>query len=228
MKRAKRFFGFGLSIMIAAFALIMLNDLLAKHKNIGSAATCRSLLAKNNLVVSLFYVQEKKMPRDFRNQIKSLYSMFRKMSSVYRYKYAEVLFMSINVAKKNLAEIVKEYKLPEPTDKNPVFVLFKGAQVVTSEQGFLSREDIEKLIDKNFDKEMKEVEKEKDLQRKRRLEDARRRAYDRAYWWGSDWPYDGYYGWPYNRYYYYRPYYYRPGFGVHFGFGGRGGCSRCR
>lgn len=220
-KKRKNIIKIGLSYALFCGALATLNSAYGRYKKISSPKRFRSSLNKHDLVVAFFYIHEKKMPHADRSKVNEAQATFKSVSKIESYRYADVIFTSVNAAKERLADLVRDYGVGQPSANSPIVALFRGGNLVTTKKGFLSRKDIKAFVDSYFGKAIAQIQKDKDIKRKRRLERARIRAYNRSYWY----PYYGYgfgYGYPYYGY----GYGYRPYFG--FGFGHRYGGHRGR
>ena len=109
--------------------------------------------------MGLFYSLAKGEDPEIRHKIRKMKNSFRHAGREFR--YADVNFMSVNVAKRRLEDLVQDYKISPPDAKNPTVVLFKGEGQVATARGFLSRADIVKLVNNYFAQDIKKIEKEK-------------------------------------------------------------------
>ena len=201
--------------LIYIFCLFCVASLSAKDRRARSADSFYTLLSKAPYSIAMFYDKSKDNMRneEIREQIKAIETMFRSLSKDPNYKEANLQFVRVDVARRNLDSVAQQYAIT----KFPTFMTFLGREPIAGQrvQGYAYRTRIQSLIDRSLKREMQQTLKEKEAQRKRELERARIRAYQRASWWpyysGPYW-YGG--GYPYWRYGYgYR----RPGFGFYFG-----------
>lgn len=195
-----------LAALASVFALILLNDAMGRHKSISSERRFERAL-QNDLTVALFYMG-KSGDKELNRSIKDLRKTFKRVSKTDPFNYAELMFVNADLSKSKLETLADDYGVPQPEVDNPIIVLFKGGKQIAAENGFLSSPDIRKFIKKYFGKDIDSITKQKDKRRQRRLEESRRRAYDRSYRWpyygyghyGWGWPHYGY-GWRYRRWY---------------------------
>ncbi len=197
-------------LILLISAVMVIPSLGAKDRKVRSADSFDSMLARAPYSVVLFYDNSRENKRDpeMRGVIKGLESMFRSLSKDPEYKEADLQFLRVDVARRNLSELAQRYRV----QTFPSAVLFLGREVTGSRlTGKVYRDQLQSLINRTFKAQMQSVLKEKEQQRKRQLERARIRAYSRAYWGGP-------YGWGYGGYGY--PYW---GYGGYGGYWGRSG-----
>jgi len=193
-----------LSVFVTVFALVLLKNVLGRHKVVSSIRRFERSL-EQDLTVALLYVGkygDKEQKKQLKPKIKNLLKTFKRVSRDDPFHYVEMLFIRADISKSKLESIPQDYGLPRPTIGNPIIVLFKGGKHIATANGFVTGLALKSFIQKHFGKEMDIISKQKDARRQRRIEEARRRAYNRAY----SWPYYGYgwgggWGWPYYRSY---------------------------
>ncbi len=199
--------------LLMLIGLVCIPSLNAKYKKARSVDSFYGLLARAPYAVALFYDKSKDNMRDeaIRRSIKDLEIMFRSLSKNPAYKEADLQFIRVDVARRDLSSLAEQYRIRY----YPTAMTFVGRELVGQPiAGKLYREQLQSLINQNLGQKMQAVMKEKQKQRQRELQRARIRAYQWAawgpYWYGG---YGGYYG--------YRPYwgrgYGRPWGGVYFG-----------
>ncbi len=205
-------------IMLALLCLAVVPSIDARYKRARSADSFYRLLARAPYSVVLFYniSRENRRDKGMRRSMKDLEIMFRSLSKNPDYKEAELQFLRVDVARRDLMSVANRYSI----QRYPTAMLFVGRESIGQRlSGKVYREQLQALINHNLRKRMQEVIKEKQKQRQRTLERARIRAYQWAAW-GPYWSSPYWYG-PYG-YGGYRPYwrygYGRPGFGISFGF----------
>jgi len=185
----------------------------ARDRRVRSVDSFDSMLAKAPYSVVLFYDNSREVRKtpEMRGVIKGLKSMMRSLSKDPNYKEANLQFLQVDVARRNLNELAQRYHV----QTYPTAILFLGREATGSRlTGKVYRDQLRALINRTFKSQMQSILKEKAQQRKRELERARIRAYNRAYWgpywgWGYGW---GYPYWGYG----YGGYWGRPGFYIGF------------
>lgn len=187
-------------------ALMCVSVLLwAKDKKARSYNSFYELLAKSPYTVVLFYNSK----NDTKENTKDLLLMFRSLSDDPEYKDADLLFMRADLSRDKLQSLSRTFDI-----NGPAVQLFIGRQPITGARidGLIDRTGITHLINRFLSQKISEYLKEKDEARKRALEDAKIRAYNRAYYWEPYW----YYGYPYGPYGYWG-YGYGPRYGFYYG-----------
>ncbi len=189
-------------VLLLGIAMPMMH---AKDRRVRSVGSFDSMLARAPYSVVLFYDKSRENMRDpdMKGVIKGLETMMRSLSKDPNYKEADLQFLRVDVARRNMDELATRYRVT----MYPTALLFFGREAVGSRlTGKVYREQLEALINQNFGTKMKEIMKEKAAQRKRELERARIRAYQWSAWgpyWYGPYGYGGSY--PYWRYGYGRP-----------------------
>jgi hypothetical protein len=151
MKNNKKIF------IIAMFALLLGGSLHAKVRAVMARRDFEQTVAKGPMVVSLFYEHEKGNGR-VRGQDKGLIRMYDDLSGYKPYDDADIIFLKVNVGRKDLAELAKLYNVTTM----PTFIFFKdGKRMVDSQgsvadlQGFISRADLQSFIDEHYGAQIK-------------------------------------------------------------------------
>ena len=184
----------------------------AKEKAISSSEALYKLLSKAPYSVVMFYEKSKENMKDktIKQQISDLEVMFKSVSNNDEYKEADLQFLRVDVARKNLMSAAQRFNIT----KFPTFMLFVGREPIPTtisgslSQGYIYRSQLEALINAYLKDRMQVHLKNKAESRAIALEKAKIRAYETAayapYWYGYYGPY-GYpywwYGYPYGPFY---------------------------
>ncbi len=186
------------------FFALCVSAVCAKDIRVRSSEALRKKLTQAPYSLVLFYDDSREMKKDknARDAIDNMEAMFRSLSKDAPYKDAQLQFIRAQVNREGLHSVLRRYELKQL----PAFVIFLGREKQAVAYGNLYRDDVEQFIEMNLKNKMKEVIKQADELRKKRLEEAKIRAYNRPYIYG---PY-GYGPWlyPYGWYGYGRPYWY--------------------
>lgn len=196
--------------LIAVVLLVAVTGI-AREKNIGSTDELMAQIRKNPLMIAFFYTShfDKKGERDYGKDLKDARRAFESASKIKRYEDGGVAFVSVDLAKKNSAEVKKLYGIREV----PAYMFFyRGKPLKTARGvpavriGLLEKEEISSLIERTFGKKITGYLKERARLRQREREESRNVISPYVYWgFGGGYPY----GYPY--------YYGAPGFGVSIG-----------
>lgn len=183
----------------------------AREKNVGTTDEFKGQVRKNPLAVAFFYTSQfdKKENRDYGKELKDARRAFESASKIKRYEDGGVGFVAVDLAKKNLVGTEKLYGI----EKLPTYRLFyrgkpfkSASGMPVSHVGFLEKEKISTMIERNFGKKITGYFKEQARLRQRAREESRSVVSPYVYWgFGGGYPY----GYPY--------YYGAPGFGVSIG-----------
>jgi len=176
----------------------------AKDVRVKSMDALRKKLASSEYSIAVFYNTSRENMRNevTKQKIKDLETMFKSMSKDSYYKDAKLQFIRADVDRRSLQIAPKRYNLT----KLPAFVIFLGRQPLAALYGYIYRQQIDQFIAKNLKSRMDQAIKQANELRKKELEKAKIRAYNRPYWYGPYW-YGGFYpywwygpGWrPYYR-----------------------------
>lgn len=203
--------------LFLAFATMgVLKNVLAKHTSAKTERKFNRMIKnpKYNLAIALFYESEKRMRREnpeLYRKLKNLKSMFKDASKVFKYEDADLLFMTINLARPKNQGLQSRYNIAS----TPVFMLFKDGYPYKDKagnalilEGSPTRPQLQAFIDKNFEEDIEKNRRRNQEIRQKRIEQARARAY---YWgwgypyggwgyggWGRPWGWGGYGGWGYG------------------------------
>ena len=192
-------------------ALLLIISIVAYAQ--GKERRARSLESFNKLIsaapysLAIFYNRDKTAMRNdaTKSAINDMEIMLRSLSKNPRYKAADLQIIRVDIARRDLDETVQRYNL----STLPAFMTFIGREPTDQRiSGFAYRSQVKALIKRTLKQKMDIYLHEKQKQRNRQLKIARIRAYNRAYLWGSYWPY-----W-YSGYY---PYWQGPYYGTYFG-----------
>ncbi len=147
MKNNKKIF------IIAMFGLLLGGSLNAKVRAVMARRDFEQTVAKGPMVVALFYEDEKKGNGRIRGQNKGLMQMYEDVSGYKLYDDADIIFLKVNVGRKDLAELAKLYGVTTM----PTFIFFKdGKRMIDSQgsmadlEGFISRVDLQSFIDEHY------------------------------------------------------------------------------
>ena len=140
-----------------------------------------------------------------RQEIVDLEKMFRSLSNNPRYKGANLFFLRADVARDDIAKVAQDYNVKV----FPTVQVFIGRQQIQGAriQGFVSRDQINRLIKTYLKSKIDTYLQEKDKALERELEQAKIRAYNRPYIYGPYGLYPYGYGYPYGWYNFYGPRY---------------------
>jgi cysteinyl-tRNA synthetase len=175
--------------------------LYAKDIRVRSIDKLSKKLAQAPYSLVLFYDKSRELMRndEMKQKIGDMEAMFLSLSKDDYYKDANLQFIRAQVNKQDLQSAQQKYQLTEL----PAFAIFLGRQLKATLYGYVFRDAVEQFIEQNLKSKMEEIIKQADELRKKRLEEAKIRAYNRPYYYGPYW-YGGYY--PYWWYGYGRPY----------------------
>jgi len=221
-----------LYLFLAFSVMGVLKNVLATHTSVKAQRKFNRMIRnpKYNLAIVLFYASAKRMRKENKElyeKLQSLKSMFKNTSKVFKYDDADLLFMTVNLARKKNQDLQEMYKI----QATPVCMLFKDGYPYKDKAGklqylggFPKRPQLQALINRNFQEDIERNRKRNKEIREKRIEQARARAY---YWggyggWGyGGWGYGGYWGrpWGWGGY---------GGWGYGGSWGRRGCCRRCR
>jgi len=178
--------------------------LFSKYVRVRSERTFNKLSRdpKYNLSIGLFYKAKKKHtdPKLY-EKIQDTKEMFRRASEVFRYRDADLLFLSVNLLRKRNDTFVAQYRI----DQWPVFILFQDgipykdqAGRVVKITGFIDRPELEKFIDSRFGVLINRNRERNRRIRRKKMEESIANYYSWPYWsWGFGWGYPGW-GWGYG------------------------------
>ena len=139
-------------IIVALFALLVGESVQAKVRAVMARRDFEQTVSKGPMVVALFY-EDEKGNTDMRNQNKGLMRMYEDVSGVQRYDDADVIFLKVNVGRKNLADLAALYGITIM----PTVIFFNNGKrmmdhrgSVADLQGFISRADLQSFIDEHY------------------------------------------------------------------------------
>jgi len=165
MKNNKKIF------IIAMFGLLLGGSLHAKVRAVMARRDFEQTVAKGPMVVALFYEHEKGNAR-VSGQDKGLIRMYEDLSGYKPYDDADIIFLKVNVGRKDLAELAKLYNVTTM----PTFIFFKdGKRMVDSQgsvadlEGFISRADLQSFIDEHYGPQIKQYVARKENRRQQIL-----------------------------------------------------------
>lgn len=173
----------------------------AKHAIISGESKFSRILSnpKYNLAIAMFYKSGKLLRKEdpaLYEKNNKLSQMFKSTSLVFRYRDADLMFLSINLAEKHNEVFESMYGITG----TPQFMLFKDGQIFpdlkgqpTVLKGFVTRPDLQAFIDNNFSILLKENSDRNKEIRERKMEEAMANSYYVG-WGGYGYP-GGYWGW---------------------------------
>lgn len=185
------------------------------EKTVKSRTDFASEIQKFSRAVVIFYESRfdtKEERKNYSKKFKEARRSFDSVSKMNRYKDASIAFLRVDVDKKELDGLTKRYGVGEL----PTYMLFLDGKPLTTQQGvsvkragFLEKDDIIKLIERHYGKDINSVLKEVSRLRQRASEERGQSGWSPYFYWGYGGGYP--YGYPY---YYYQP---GPSFGFSFG-----------
>lgn len=179
----------------ASVLLLVFCSSWARVKKARSYKKLNIILSKSPFSAVMLYPETKELRRDksWRSQLRDTQIMFRSVSDDDFYKAADLNFIQAK-ANKGFAEAPRKYNVQDV----PKFLLFQGREPMYGTlAGFIYRDQLENFINRNLKTELDQRLKEKQKAQKRKLEQAKIDAYNRAYQWGAWGPYWAYGYWPY-------------------------------
>lgn len=140
---------------IIMIMLFLTTSVAQVHSKVRSVMTRRDLeltLSKGDIVVVLFY-ENQKNNTNMHDQNKGFMRMYDDLSSYKPYDDADIVFLKINVGRKDLADLAKVYGII----KTPTIAFFNQGRRFTDGQGrainlegFIPRDQIESFIDTHY------------------------------------------------------------------------------
>lgn len=196
--------------MVAVACGIYLIPLFAKEVTVKSDRRFQDLIINNQYAVLMLYKEDKETRKDkqLTTKLRQLRETFKAVSNEPFYKEADLLFLTINVADKEVNYIPNKLQI----QKLPAFVIFKNSKPLRTMagssagqsailSGFVDRGNLQDFIDQNIGDDLEDVLDEKAEIRKRELEEAKIRSYYAPRFYvgvGYGYPYSwypyGYYG----------------------------------
>lgn len=199
--------------LYVVFALSAVGGVMMMYARVRRADSDRKfeyILKNARLAVVMFY-EGGKSDKGLSVNMDRVKDVFESLGNRGRYEDAEIVFIKVNIDKRNLVSLAEEYGITE----YPSFILFDEDEVISNSYGspimltgFVSRSELKKFIEDNLESRIGEILKQKDELTKRRREELS------VSWVPYYYPYDYYY--PYWDFYGRRPSY-SPGIGFSFG-----------
>jgi thioredoxin-like negative regulator of GroEL len=143
------------TIVISAFLLLVHGVSDAKMKSVKSRRDFEQTIAKDSMVVALFYNESDK----------GLTQMYEDVSKVQKYDEADVIFLRVNVARSELSQLAQLYHVTTM----PTFLFFHKGKQVTSVSGNISRTQLQSSIDQYFGTEITQYISGKNVRNSNRL-----------------------------------------------------------
>jgi len=125
-------------------------------------------VSKDSMVVALFY-EDQKGNNDVRDQNRGLIRMYEDLSAYRPYDDADVIFLKVNVGRKDLADLAALYGIKTV----PTIIFFNNGQRLADAQempvmvtGFVPRTDVQSIIDQYYGQEVQKRVENKEERRK--------------------------------------------------------------
>lgn len=138
--------------------LVMGNFVHAKVRAVMARRDFEQTLAKGPMVVVLFY-EDEKGNKNLRDQNKGLMRMYEDVSDVRAYDDADIIFLKVNVGRKDLANLAELYNVASM----PTFIFFNNGKRLVDNRGlainltgFVSRIDLQSFIDNYYGTQIKQ------------------------------------------------------------------------
>lgn len=178
------------------------SDVQAKDRldKVSSIRSFNKIAEKSEMAVVVFYEKDKKKMRDNKDlttQVERVERIFSNVSRSFDYKEAEMVFLQVDVARKDLQGLLGDYGI----NTIPTYMLFKFGEPVKKGDkiamltGMVSSDQIRQFIDIYFKDRIKSIVEEKAKLREKRAEE----NYYYGWGWGFGYPYYywnyPYYGW---------------------------------
>lgn len=144
----------------------------AKVKNVTSRRSFEQAIAKDSMVVALFYDENNK----------DVTQMYEDVSKVQKYDDADVVFLRVNAARPQLRKLAELYDITTM----PMFIFFHDGKRLDKQvlRGDVSRDMLESAIDKNYGMEIEQYVEQKDARNERRLTEEKKSW--KPYWYPRD------------------------------------------
>jgi hypothetical protein len=168
-------------------------------QKISSIRSFNNVAEKAEMAVVVFYEKDKKKIRadkDLASKVERVERIFSNVSRSFDYKEAEILFLQVDTARRDLQGLLGDYQI----GAIPTYMLFKFGEPVKQGDkiamltGMASADQIRQFIDTFFKDRIKSIVEEKAKLREKRAEE--------SYYYGWGWG-----GWGYPYYYWNYPYY---------------------
>lgn len=157
-------------IIVGTFVLFFMNGFLhAKVRAVRDRRDFEQTLSKNSMVVVLFY-EDEKGNKTVRNKNRGLTRMYEDLSTYQSYNDADIIFLKVNIGRKELAELASLYAITDV----PSFTFFNNSNCVLDDSGartlltgFVSRVDLQAFIDEHYGRCIKQYIAQKEERRRR-------------------------------------------------------------
>ena len=144
-----------LVILMSTCLLLAASVSHAKVKSVNSRRDFEQTIAKESMVVALFYDENDK----------GLTQMYEDVSKVQKYDDADVIFLRVNVARPKLDKLAQVYNVTTV----PTFLFFHNGQLLAEQKGNVSRGMLQSAIDAHFGAEIAEYVARKNARNNNRL-----------------------------------------------------------
>jgi len=187
------------------------------EKTVKSRVDFATEIKKFSRAIVIFYETKfdtKEDRKKYTKKFKDARRAFDSASKMPRYKDASIAFLRVDLDKEELASLAQRYGV----DALPTYMLFLDGRPLTTQQGvavqrrgFLEKNDIIKLIERHYGKDINSILKELARLKQREREERVQSGWSPYFYWG----YGG--GYPYGYPYYYALGYGSAGFGITIG-----------
>jgi len=143
-------------LMLIATCLLLANGAsYAKMKSVTSRRDFEQTIAKESMVVALFYNENDK----------GLTQMYEDVSKVQKYDDADVIFLRVHTARPELSNLAQLYHVTVM----PTFLFFHKGQLLAEKKGNVSRGQLQSSIDTYFGTEIVQYVARKNVRNNNRL-----------------------------------------------------------
>lgn len=181
------------------------------YKKISSIRSLDRSITRHKFAVVLLYEfsRQERKNGDVCYATQELQDAFKAVSNYDQYRRAQVMFMTVNAAHRNLYTVARDLNV----NRLPAVVLYKNGTVLEDKNGFpvmlhglFSYQQLKAFIDTHLKKEIHAYVQWRAKETRRIVADYSSCGYG-PYWYPAGWyyPYDYYWGWGYP---YSRPWYY--------------------
>jgi len=151
-----------LIILVTICVLFVSEMSYTKVRSVNARRDFEQSIAKDSMVVAFFY--------DDRN--KDLLRMYEDVSTYQRYDDADIIFLKINAARKELSDLARVYGVTQM----PTFIFFnKGKRLIDNNgnmvmlTGSVARDQLQSYIDKYYGAEIEQYIAKKEMGKEKRI-----------------------------------------------------------
>lgn len=160
-------------IIALSLTLFMCNFLDARVRAVTARRDFEQTVSKGSMVVALFY-EDAQGNKNMRNQNKDLLRMYEDVSGYRPYDDADIIFLKVNVGRKDLADLARLYGVTAM----PTFIFFNNGRRLVDVNGsaieltgFVSRPDLQSFIDMRFGSQIKQYVANKENRRQQIIDE---------------------------------------------------------